>query len=210
MRHLRVQIIVIVFACLFGSPAYAQLRGRFAVGASVVKFEPASDGLNSKVRVVPTISRVPKPGWGLALGLNWFEADVDGDFAGLGDRLGKLNVRPFMAGIGYTAMSGPFSVNASIIGGPAQNRLKIDDDWTSLYSVGGDDFESKATVYTFAVRPGISATYAVSPRFGLTAFAGYLFNRPEFTVRTPAGDVDTPWKADGFAVSAGVVIPIYR
>jgi hypothetical protein len=210
MRHLRLQICVALFACLFGSPAYAQLRGKIAVGASVVKFEPASDGLKAKVRVVPTISRVPKPGWGLALGLNWFEADVDGDFVGLGDRLGKLTVRPLMAGIGYTAMSGPLSFNASIIGGPAQNRLKVDDDWTSVFSVGGDDFKSKATVWTFAVRPGVSATYAVGPRFGLTAFAGYLFNRPEFKVRGPIGERDTPWKADGFSVSAGVVVPIYK
>lgn len=200
--------IAAALAILAEGTAYAQLEKRFAVGVSVVNFEPASEELSSKVRVVPTLSRVPRPGWGLALGLNWTTSDVDGSYVGLNRRLGKLTARPFMAGIGYTAMWGKFSVNPTIVAGPSWNVLEIDDDLTGDYGID-EDFEDKKSVISFAVRPGISATYAVHPRFGLTAFTGYLFNRPEFDIQSPIGTVTTPWKADGFAISAGVVVPVF-
>jgi hypothetical protein len=200
--------LVLALAATEGT-AFAQLEKRFAVGVSIGKTNPTDDDLSTKTRVIPTISRVPRPGWGIALGLNWFEADVDGDFVDLGDRLGKVNVRPFMAGIGYTAFFGKLSVNPTIVAGPSWNRFEVDEEWRDLFAVGGDDPEDKTDVFSFAVRPGISATYAVHPRFGITAFGGYLFNRPDFTFFTPGGERDTPWKTDGFSFSAGVVVPIF-
>lgn len=193
--------------------AFAQLRGKAQVGVSVSSLNPASSELTTKVRIVPTFGRVPSKGWGIAAGLNWFDADVDGGFVGLTRRLGTVNVRPVMAGVGYTAVVGRFYITPSVVAGPAWNRLKVDDDLRDAFSVrgnlGGDDFQTKGHAVTLAVRPGISATYAVAPRFGLTAFAGYLFNRPDFDVQIPTGQTRTPWKADGLALSAGVVVPVF-
>lgn len=203
-------IWAVLLCCASATPAYAQLRGKFAVGVSVTTLKPEASELSTKVRIVPTVSRVPSKGWGIALGLNWFEADVDGGFVNLDDRLAKVNVRPLMAGVGYTAVRGRLSVTPSLIAGPSLNTLKIDDEWTDQFAVGGDDFDTKANVYSVAVRPGMSVTYAVAPRLGLTAFGGYLFNRPEFKVLTPTGETRTRWKTDGVALSAGVVVPIYK
>ena len=202
----------VLLCSFFAAPAEAQLVGKIAVGVSVVKFEPASDGLTSKVRVVPTISRVPRKGWGLVGALNWVEADVDGDFVGISRQLGRVNVRPFMGGVGYTATAGAFSIQPSIVAGPAWNRLEVDDDLTSTFAVraGDDDFNDQAESVTFAVRPGVSATYAFAPRFGVTAFAGYLFNRPKFDVLAPTGDARVPWKTDGLSVSGGVVVSLFK
>jgi hypothetical protein len=205
-RYVLAAILLSVFA---EGTAYAQLEKRFAVGVSIVRFEPEAPELSTKVKVVPTIGRVPRPGWSVALALNWVEADVNGGFAGLDARLGRLNARPFMGGIGYTAMWGPFSINPSIVAGPSWNTFEIDDAHTGAFAVGGDDFDTEASVISFAVRPGISATYAITPRFGVTAFAGYLFNRPEFKVRGPLGETSTEWKADGLSVSAGIVVPVF-
>ena len=206
----RIAIPLVLTLLAAEGTAFAQLEKRIAVGVAVGKTSPADDDLSSKVRVIPTISRVPRPGWGVALGLNWFEADVDGDFVDLGDRLGKVNVRPLMAGVGYTAFLTPkFSINPTIVAGPAFNRFEVDEEWRSLFGVGGDDPDDKANVWSFAVRPGISATYAVHPRFGITAFGGYLFNRPDFTFFTPSGERENTWKTDGFSFSAGIVVPIF-
>ena len=204
----RYALAVVLLSGVAEGTAHAQLEKRFAVGVSVANFEPEAPELDAKVRIVPTISRVPTPGWGAALALNWVEADVHGGFAGLDDRLGRLRARPFMAGIGYTAMWGPLSVNPSIVAGPAWNTLKINDAYTDPFSVG-EDSENEASVISFAVRPGISATYAIAPRFGVTAFVGYLFNRPEFDLQTPVGEITSPWKADGLALSVGIVVPVF-
>ena len=209
----RLVVTAVLLAFLAEGTAYAQLEKRIAVGVSVVRFEPEASELKTKLRVVPTVSRVPRPGWGIAAGLNWFDADVDGGFVGLDRRLGKVNVRPLMAGVGYTALVGRLYITPSVVAGPAWNRLKVDDDLRDAFSVrgnlGGDDFQTKGHAVTLAVRPGVSATYAVAPRFGLTAFAGYLFNRPDFDVLTPTSQTRTPWKTDGFSLSAGIVVPVF-
>ena len=200
--------IAAALAILAEGTAYAQLEKRIAVGVSVVNFQPAAEELSSDVRIVPTLSRVPKPGWGLALGLNWTNSDMDAADFGLNRRLGKLTARPFMAGIGYTAMWGKVSVNPTIVAGPSWNILEIDDDLTGAFGID-EDFEDKKSAISFAVRPGISATYAVHPRFGITAFTGYLFNRPEFDIQSPIGVLTLPRKADGLAFSAGIVVPVF-
>jgi hypothetical protein len=193
--------------------AYAQLEKRFAVGVSVVNFEPAADELSSEMRVVPTISRVPRQGLGLALALNWYATDVN-EFTFLDDRFAKLTVRPFMAGIGYTVMNGAFSITPSVVAGPAWNKLKVDDDVSDLFFVRKEDdgdFEQDATTITFVVRPGVSATYAITPRFGVTGFAGYVFNRPKFELTSAfnTGVSPIPSKADGLSLSVGIVVPIF-
>lgn len=210
----RIVLTAAAFTALAHGTAYAQLEKRFAVGVSVAKFEPAASELSTKVKVVPTISRVPKPGWNIALALNWYNADVTDSFFPLDDRLGELTVRPFMGGVGYTVMRGPLSITPSIVAGPAWNKLEVPDDLKDLVFVskeGDEDFGDDANTVTFVVRPGVNVTYAVTPRFGVTAFAGYLFNRPKFDVVTALNSFasTTSWKADGLSVSAGIVVPIF-
>ena len=43
----------------------------------------------------------------------------------------------------------------------------------------------------------------------MMAFTGYLFNRPEFDVQTPLGEIRTRWKANGFALTAGIVVGLF-
>ena len=73
--------------CLNAAPVHAQLRGKIAVGASAGTFQPSASELSTKsVVFIPTISRVPKQGWRVAVGLNWFNADVDGSFVNIPDQ----------------------------------------------------------------------------------------------------------------------------
>ena len=196
-------------------PAHAQLEKQIAVGVSVANFEPASEELNSEVRIVPTVSRVPRPGLGLALALNWYATDVNDVVLRDDDPIAKLRVRPFMAGVGYTVMRGAFSITPSIVAGPAWNKVEVDDDVRDLFffrkTDEDEDFGPDATTWTFVVRPGVSATYAVTPRFGITGFAGYVFNRPKFDTITAFNVAPSrvSWNGDGLALSAGVVVPVF-
>ena len=193
--------------CLNAAPVHAQLRGKIAVGASAGTFQPSASELSTKsVVFIPTISRVPKQGWRVAVGLNWFNADVAGSFVNIPDQFGEFTSRPLMAGIQYTFMNGRFATTPSIVGGPAWNRLEVGDNLRGIYSVDG---ENEATTWSVAIRPGLSANYAFTERFGVMAFTGYLFNRPEFDVQTPLGEIRTRWKANGFALTGGIVVGLF-
>lgn len=197
---------VVMLCLLFAVPASAQMKGTIVVGAGVGKVKTTAKELKSTAELRPIFGRLPSRGWGFAFALNWFDADVIGSDVGIDDRLGRVAIRPLMFGVGYTAARGPLSIAPSVVAGPSLNTLRIDDRWDGTFSVGGTSVEKKVGTVNLAVRPGVNATYALAPRLGVTAFGGYLFNRPAFTINTPNGAVETKWNADGIVVNAGVIV----
>ena len=134
----RTVFIAAALAILVEGTAYAQLDKRWGVGVSVTKFVPAESDLDSSIGVTPTFHRIPKPGWRLSLGLNWYNVDV-GDLASDDDGLGKLTVRPLMGGVSYTFMNGDLAIMPSLVAGPAWNKLEVDDAVADLFSVSKAD-----------------------------------------------------------------------
>ncbi|HVL69316.1 MAG TPA: hypothetical protein VM364_18810 [Vicinamibacterales bacterium] len=184
----------------------AQTRGTVGAGVTVSAVVPASAELTTEPRVRPTLRRMPARGWGVAMALNWFDAEVDAASAGGSGRLGRLATRPLMAGIGYTAVSGRVGVSPSVVAGPALNTLAVDQRLADTFAVAGSGFETRVGSVSFAVRPGLSVTYALAPRLALTGFGGYLFNQPEVTLATPTGERRIRWNGNGVVVSGGIVV----
>jgi hypothetical protein len=201
--------LLALFTLLPATSALAQLKGSFTVGLGINKIYPQDEELSTNARFGLSFGRIPTHGLGLTGAFNWYDADIaPGPFDGEG-RIGEVAVRPLMLGIGYTFVAGRFGATPSIVAGPSFNKMSIDDARRDRYSVEGSSFERKVGVVSLAVRPGLNLTYAVAPRFGLAGFAGYLFNRPKFDVRTPTGTVETTWKTDGFVTSAGIVVALF-
>lgn len=196
---------------LLAAPAavQAQTKGAVAVGATVSYTQPSADELESGVSVGPTFRTLPVQGWGLAFAFNWYGADVTDPAVGTPNKLGRLASRPLMFGIGYTVLRGRTSISPSIVAGPAFNVLSIADDQRGSFSVEGSSFERRIGQVSLAVRPSLSVTYAVKPRFGLTGSINYIINRPEFTLNTPTGRIDTSWRADAFSIGGGVVVSLF-
>ena len=190
-------------------PAVAQLHGTTTVGVGISTIRPSAAELTTTARVRPYIARVPPRGWGVAMALNWFEADVSGEFVSVDGQLGTVRIRPLMLGLGYTWVGGRLGISPSVIAGPALNTLDIDEAFEDRFSVGGTKRDAEIGTISLAVRPGVRVTYAIGPRLGVTAFGGYLRNRPTFTIRTPAGDVESRWTADGIVLNAGVVVSLF-
>lgn len=197
----------ILLACLMlvpASPAAAQMEGRVGVGVAVTRLQPTSDELSPTTGVTPFVRLSPKRGWGISAGLNWAQVDVDGDFAGVDGDIGRIRMRPLMGGVGYTFISGRLYTTLSVVGGPAWNTLKLD---AALRDRLGAEEDHDAA--SFAVRPGVGVTYALTSRFGLTGFGGFLINRPKFSVDTSSGEVEKRFTADAFALSAGIVVTFF-
>ena len=177
------------------APAQAQSTGRVSVGVGMTSVRPRAPELRHTTFPNLIVRLNPGAGWGLAGALDWFNADLGGSF----DGVGRTEVRPIMGGVGYGFRKSRVWSSVSVVGGPAINRIRLNDSARDNYQI------VKSQRITLAIRPGASVTYNVLPRVGLTAFAGYLFNRPHYTLRTGAGDIRTRWTTDSTIVSAGVV-----
>lgn len=202
-------VAVALLLCLFAGPAHAQLRGTFTVGVAVSSITPTAAELSTSPSVRPTIGRMPSRGWGLSAALNWFEAEVTDDRVRPGEEFGTISVRPLMLGVGFTHLHGRIGFSPSFVAGPALNTVRVRDGLRDEIHTAGSGFERHVGTITLAVRPGINVTYALSPRVGLGAFAGYLFNRPSVLLDTPGGEIRTRWSTDGFVASGGVVVAVF-
>jgi hypothetical protein len=179
--------------------AFAQSRGRVGVGVGATTVRPRAPELRPTSFPNLIVRLSPGKGWGPAGALDWFNADLGASFEGVG----RVEVRPLMGGVGYGFNKGRVWTSLSVVGGPAINRIRLNDS-------ARDEFEIvKSQRITLAVRPGASITYDIAPRVGLTAFAGYLFNRPHYTLRTGAGDIKTTWTTDAAIFSVGVVYSLF-
>jgi hypothetical protein len=210
-RRFRLFLAALVFAAVQLRPAdaHAQMRGSIAVGATVSFVQPSADELASGLGLGPTFRTLPVHGWGFAFAFNWYGADLADPALGTPADLGRFAARPLMFGIGYTAVRGRTSISPSLVAGPAFNLISIDEALRDDYSIDGSSFERRIGKASLAVRPALSFTYALRSRLGLTAGVSYIFNRPEFTVNTPAGPVETQWRADAFSVGGGLVVSLF-
>jgi hypothetical protein len=194
-----------ILLCWFSSPAFAQRAGKVTVGVAATSVQPSDEDVRPTVGVGPTVGLVPKARWRFSGALNWFESDIEGGFVGVNETIGTLRVRPLMGGVSYTIMHGPLATSFSVVGGPAFNRVRLREAVRERVEIDNDS----AGVTSVAIRPGVNVSYWLKPRFALTGFGGYLFNRPEFTFRTAAGEIRNRWKADALVLSAGVAVALF-
>jgi hypothetical protein len=201
MTRFRSIRIVLGIAALLGStlPAAAQTEGRIGIGGTVTVNNTTDSDVGTALTVGPLVRLNPRPGWGFAGGFNWYWADLHNP-AGGDDDFARLSVKPFMGGIGYTMGPPKTLVNFSIVMGPSFNRAYFEDNFVDA---AGSSIEAKTS---FAVRPGISITQTLAPRVGVTAYGGYMINRPDVTYRSNTGQqVQDRWRADSIVLSVGMV-----
>jgi hypothetical protein len=198
-----------VLVALLPTPAAGQTEGRVSAGASVTLNATTDDEVDSVLSVGPLVRLNPRRGWGVAGALNWFRADLNNP-SGVDGPFSRLRIRPLMGGVGYTIGPDRVLTTFSIVAGPSFNSVGFEDEFLE----GLVPALAPPTIdvdHSFAIRPGVSVTYTVAPRVGITGFAGYLINRPEVTYVAPGGATEfrDRWKADSVVLSVGVVYSIF-
>ena len=94
---------------------------RVGIGGSVGTFFTSDDNVNTALGAGVNVGMVPKPGLGARLGLGWYQTDltlsgVSGDV-----EVGRLHVRPVMAGVAYTWVKDRLATSVSIGAGISFN-----------------------------------------------------------------------------------------
>ena len=189
--------MLLAVALVVGVPddALAQANGqkvpresRITLGGTVSTKLP-SDGSGLTTSIRPSIwFGQSHEGWGFKYGLNWFSTETDWPVANQVTDGGKLNIRPLMAGYGYTHIMGRTSVSAKVLGGYAFTSFSLNPGTERAYQLnpGITSVEADSS-NTFVLKPEISAWVDLGNKFGLHMSTGYMIARPLVSVKTSAG-----------------------
>lgn len=199
-------MLVAVMLTATCSSVFGQSVGRFAIGPQVSFHFPVNEELESSVALGISY-KIGRPkshdGWGPDLGFGWFGADLAGPLDG------HINVRPLLAGVGYTWVRGKFRTHLAAVTGPAFVKIKVNDEERAAYStllgvpVVGVDVKN-----SWVVKPGIRVTYNVRPRLGVFVSSDYELVRPTLQIRTVTDTRERKLKADVFNVKVGFLVGI--
>jgi hypothetical protein len=108
--------------------ANAQTKNRIALGVAVAgKMATDDDARGTYGPGVIWRFGTAKEGWKFKYGLNWYRAEIDRDIAGEAQAIGKLRIRPLMAGYGYTHVMGLTAVSGNVLGGYSFNSFAPHD-----------------------------------------------------------------------------------
>jgi hypothetical protein len=149
-------------------------------------------------------------GWGWKYGLSWFSTDLDRTIGGRDVFLGKLQIRPFMGGYGYTHVIRNVSVTAKVLGGYALTKFTLEPEANDAYRerLGAATVRADAT-NTFVLKPEISSWIDVNRKIGIETGISYLMARPEVVVTSSLGEDRRRVRADALRFKVGVVYSIF-
>ena len=169
-----------------------------SVGVSLGHSRPGDEDLGTASRLGPLIRLGSGTGLGLTLGFGWFGADV----ASGGSRLGRVRIRPVMAGLAYTLGDDGVSASLSLVGGVAFNSL------SRQHRSGGPVWALDVS-NSFAWRPGVSLWVDLSRRTALNVSAGYLVTRPRLSVLDDDRVQPRTLRGDTAILSTGVAYKLF-
>jgi hypothetical protein len=201
--HVKLPMLIVVALVSTASAALAQTEGRVSVGASVTVNNTPDGDVATGAGFGPLVRLNPHKGWGPAGAFNWFRADLENP-GGDGGDFARVRVRPLMGGVSYTVGSRSVLTSFSIVTGPSFNKAQF----TGAFVPAAN--ESIHAGNSWALRPGVGATWTIAPRVAIIGFGGYLINRPDVVYRNRAGqEFRNRWTADSVVLSVGTVYSLF-
>ncbi len=158
-----------------------------AVGVSFGVSYPRSPALKSRWAISPLIKLGSGEGLGIAIGLDWFQAETRPAASGPAATT-RIHVKPIMVGFSYTMAADRVSFSPSIVAGYAFNSLSVTDRGV----VGSLPVEVDNSL---AWRIGASAWFDMSRRIALNLSGGYVMT--QLRVTTLEGPILVKRNQDG-------------
>jgi hypothetical protein len=186
----------------------ANMAKRVGIGGSVGSVFTFDDDVNNGVAFGFNAGLAPAPGFGPTLGFGWYQQDLTLSRAS-GDReVGRLRVRPLMAGVGYTWVKDRVAIGASVNAGISFNSIRLDDEYRTFFGPGTEVRVDASN--SFAVRPQLRVEYSVAKKVGVYTSAGYFFTEFDNVIETPVGRFENEWDASSFNLFVGVMVYPFR
>ena len=144
-----------------------------AAGGTMRLTRASSDFLESIQSIRPVFRFRSSTGFGPAVSFRGVEVAPDAA-GGAQPALAALRLRPIMAGMEYSLVSGRVTFGAGILGGYSFNRLNVD-------TARAGASRAIAAANSFVIQPQVDAWFDITQRVGLTLQVGYLVSRPKVT-----------------------------
>jgi hypothetical protein len=153
------------------------LDGRFLIGLSVSHVLTPDSDLGQRWSLSPVIRKTPRRyGWSPIIGLNWYTGDIAVPIGGQQTVVGRIRLRPVMAGIGYSIGRGPTRTTLGVAGGYAFNSAAVAQDLPAGTTA------AISVTNAWVVRPSVTLTYAVTRRLAVLTSVGYVYMKPTIRV----------------------------
>lgn len=174
---------------------------RVAVGASIGSQQPTNGRLDANTTFGPMVRFGVGRGLGVGIGFSWFRTNIAS--ADTSETLGRITVRPVMAGVNYTLNDQTrWALSLSMVAGLAFNSFAIQESTVrDGLALGVDN--------SFAMRPGVSLWYDINSRMAFNAFTGYLITRPGMTFLEDGQFVRRAVRADATVFSVGLAWKLF-
>jgi hypothetical protein len=208
----RVLVCMVLACAVTATNASAQmiknLVKRAGIGASVGTFFTSDDDVNTALGAGVNVGLAPQNGLGGTLGLGWYQTDLT--LSGVsGDReVGRLRVRPLLAGVAYTWVNGRVATAASISAGISFNSIRLNDEYRTFFGPGTEVRVDASN--SFALRPQLRVEYTVAKKIGVYSTVGYFFTEFDNVIETPIGRFENEWDASSFNISVGARVYPFR
>ena len=206
-------VVCAVLACaMTATSASAQMvtamAKRVGIGGSVGGIFPMDDDVDAGLAAGVNAGLAPQPGFGPTIGFGWYRGDlrmsrISGDL-----EVGRLRVRPLMAGIGYTWVKGRVATSTSINLGISFNSIRLNDEYRALFAPGAEPRVDASN--SFAARPQLRIEYAIARKVGVYSSAGYFYTEFDNVIETPGGRFENEWDASSFNIFVGVMVYPFR
>ena len=180
-------------------PAEGPLR---LIGAGGTMRLRASGNLLDRIRTIRPVFRFrSNTGFGPAVEFSGTEAALE-PAAGTQPALAAVRLRPVMAGLEYSVVSGRVTFGASVVGGYSFNSLNVE---TARAGPG----RAIAVANSFVIEPGVDVWFDATRRIGITLRAGYLVSRPNVTFGSDDTVTTQRIRVNAVVVSAGLAYWIF-
>ncbi|MCC7180867.1 MAG: BON domain-containing protein [Acidobacteria bacterium] len=148
-------------------------RTLLAVGMALM-FSNDEGDTDTRTKLWPIARLGSGAGLGPALGFDWYDVTPPAPQEGAGD-VGRLRIRPIMAGLRYTVPMGRVSIAPSLVGGMAFNSLEVAD-------TGAAEQIAVDVANSFVWRAAVSVWVETGRRSAVHASIGRVMTNPRFTV----------------------------
>jgi hypothetical protein len=210
VKLVRPALAAAVFIMLLAPAARAQTDSVVAVGVAATFYDPASADAHhpAGVGIVARLRR--GSGLGATVGMDWFTSDLRVEAGGQPTPVGRMSIKPLMAGVGYIKQFRRYAISTGVVAGIALNTLSQSDSQRAAWGDhAGLPGANVSISNCLAVEPNLTLWYELGHHFAASASVAYMVARPSLTASSAAGTRSERINLSATVITFGFVYGVF-